>query len=81
MRTEQFIRRSIHLTWIVSQLKCEVDWGVVFQFGITDFPGGRWGKYEKFEQRLLHTSSYCLKVQLQKQNAAYYTLGTLKCSH
>ena len=76
MCTEQLIRRSIHLTGILSQLKCEVDWGVVFQFGITDFSGVGGCTYEEFEQPLLHPPSYCLKVQLQeKQNAAYYTLG------
>lgn len=42
MCTEQFIRRSIHLTWILSQLKSELDWGVVSQFGITDF--SEWGR-------------------------------------
>lgn len=64
MCTEQFIRRSIHVTWILSHLKYEADWEVVFQFVVIDFSRVG-GNFEGFEQPLLCSSSYCLKVQLQ----------------
>lgn len=41
MFAEQLIRRSICLTWILPQIKCHTDWGVVLQFEIFDFSRGK----------------------------------------